>query len=173
MAITGNPPVFRSSGRLTQGVDHVAFRGMGKLALATALVLAAVGCGGPQEQGDPGATCFRDDECAYGLVCAAVGTGERTCTGDVAGLVSTYAPEMQAAAGGAANGGTSAGGDNAGGAVGAGGTEPSAGGSEPGSGGTVSGAGAPSTAGAPGCGGGPREEPAGGAPGEPAAGASG
>src|SRR5262245_47257149 len=99
---------------------------MGKLALGTALALAALACGGPQEQGDQGATCFRDDECAFGLVCAAVGNGERTCTSNVADLVSTYMPEMPAAeppagggaaAGGAANGGTSGGGD-AGGVVG-------------------------------------------------------
>jgi hypothetical protein len=169
---------------LTHRVDHVAFPGMGKLALGTALLLAAAGCGGPQEQGDQGATCFRDDECALGLVCAAVGNGERTCTSNVTGLVSTYMPEMPpaeppaggASTGGAANGGTTAGGSDAGGAVGAGGTEPSTGGSGASAGGSPSGAGAPSTggtpsgAGAPSTGGSPAE-PAGGAPAE--AGASG
>jgi hypothetical protein len=55
-------------------------------------VLVAVACGGPQEPGSAGTDCFRDDDCEPGLVCASLDPavpGDRVCTNDVSGLVST------------------------------------------------------------------------------------
>src|SRR5688500_2296958 len=111
---------------------------MGKMPLRTALLLVGLAgfaaCGGPQGQGGQGSTCFRDNECEYGLVCAAVGSGERTCTSDVAGLVEQYAPDVPAAGGAGSGTGGSANGGSAG---------------SPSSAGASAEAGSPSNAGAP------------------------
>ncbi len=132
-------------------------------------VLAAVACGGPQEPGNAGTDCFRDDDCEPGLVCAAIdpaAPGDRVCTDDVSSLVSTVPgpvgdpetpPEGEAGAaplpaggapgepaGGApsqpATGGTSAGGTSTGGT---GGTSAGGTSSTPGSGGVPAAGGAP------------------------------
>jgi hypothetical protein len=53
------------------------------------LVWGAAACGGPQKAGKKGAVCFRDDDCALGLVCVAPeGTTARVCTDDVGGILS-------------------------------------------------------------------------------------
>jgi hypothetical protein len=138
--------------------------------LGTALIVAVLtGCGGPQGQGGQGATCFRDDECAYGLVCAAIPGGERTCTSDVSALVGEYAPALPPAGGrpGAASGGTGGtAGDRAMAGAGSGG-QPSAAGA-PGS----AGAGAASMGGNGGAGG-EATGGTGGAPSQPGAGTGG
>ncbi|HWA74871.1 MAG TPA: hypothetical protein VG937_21155 [Polyangiaceae bacterium] len=83
-----------------------------------ALLVGVVACGGPQRQGGSGSTCFRDDECAYGLVCAAqTGGSSRSCTEDVTGLISLVDAGLPSA--GAA--GSSAGRVGTGGAGGGGG----------------------------------------------------
>ena len=73
----------------------------GYFAAGGALWLAGlVACGGPERIGDAGATCFRDDDCGYGLVCAVPsGASERVCTADVSGLISTLDPELSPAGG--------------------------------------------------------------------------
>ena len=150
---------------------------LGKLPLGAGLVLASLlACGGPQGRGGPGSTCFRDDECEFGLVCAGVGSGERTCTNDVNALIEQYVPDglPMPPAGGTTNGGADTGGADTGGAPGGG---ASSGGTSSGapSGGTPSGAGAPTMAGAPpmSAGGNTSQPPAGGAPADPSAGTSG
>jgi hypothetical protein len=79
------------------------------------LVWATAACGGPQKAGNAGAVCFRDDDCALGLVCAIPEGGTaRVCTSDVGGLISEVdagiayggAATAGSAAGGAASGGT-------------------------------------------------------------------
>jgi hypothetical protein len=146
---------------------------MGKLPLGAGVLLASFwACGGPQGRGGPGKECFRDDECEFGLVCAAVGTGERTCTNDVSGLVEQYVPEglpMPAAGGTTGAGGMpGAGTPNGGAPSGAG--SPSMAGAPPSPSG---GGGSPSMAGAPSASGGGSSEPSGGAPADAAAGSSG
>lgn len=82
-----------------------------------------IACGGPQNAGDAGATCFRDDDCAYGLVCAIPnGSSARTCTADVSGLISKVDPGLLGAGGAmAGTAGVPAGGAPAAGAGGVGG----------------------------------------------------
>jgi hypothetical protein len=154
---------------------------MGKMPPGTALVLVVLAglaaCGGPQGQGGQGSTCFRDNECEYGLVCAAVGSGERTCTSDVAGLVEQYAPAVPAAggtangSGGSATGGSATGGSpsNAGAPAAAGGSSGTGaaatnGGSSNAGTSTSGGGGQPATGGAQSSGGSAPTEPAAGAP---------
>ena len=65
---------------------------LGRLVPLVAGVLLAVACGGPQEPGNAGTDCFRDDDCEPGLVCASLDPAlpdDRVCTDDVSGLVST------------------------------------------------------------------------------------
>jgi hypothetical protein len=65
---------------------------LGRLVPLVAGFLVAVACGGPQEPGSAGTDCFRDDDCEPGLVCASLDPavpGDRVCTDDVSGLVST------------------------------------------------------------------------------------
>lgn len=82
-------------------------------------LLVAGACGGPQSVGEAGAECFRDDECAFGLVCTVPQGGEgRVCTRDVSGLVTEVdVPVAGSAAGGASAGGTMAGGTSPGGTM--------------------------------------------------------
>jgi hypothetical protein len=145
---------------------------LGKLPLGAGVLLASlVACGGPQGRGGPGATCFRDDECEFGLVCAAVGSGERTCTSDVNALVEQYVPEglPVPVAGGTTSGGAANGGES-GGAPGGG----TAGGGAPTMAGAPATGGAPSMAGAPATpSGGSTSAPSGGSPSDMAAGTSG
>ncbi len=71
---------------------------LGRLVPLVAGVLLAVACGGPQEPGSAGTDCFRDDDCEPGLVCASLDPaipGDRVCTDDVSGLVSTVPGPVQ------------------------------------------------------------------------------
>lgn len=62
------------------------FRGaVMRLGLAVPLIVAA--CGGPQEPGEEGTSCYRDADCAAGLVCVGP-PSERVCSRDVSGLIS-------------------------------------------------------------------------------------
>lgn len=92
------------------------------LALSCALVAgAAIGCGGPQKTGSSGATCFRDDDCNFGLVCAVPpGGSARVCTSDVGGLISLVDAGLPAggSGGGSASGGGTAGASGSGGSSG-------------------------------------------------------
>jgi hypothetical protein len=60
------------------------------LGLFAALGLVGFACGGPQEPAEEGADCYRDADCKVGLVCVpnANGSGARTCSRDIGGLVS-------------------------------------------------------------------------------------
>jgi hypothetical protein len=51
-------------------------------------LLLALSCGGPQEPGVEGESCYRDADCAHGLVCVPGANKERTCSKDIGGLVS-------------------------------------------------------------------------------------
>lgn len=65
-------------------------------------VLMLLGCGGPEDEAKRGEACYRDDDCAYGLVCAPPAEGgDRVCTDDVSALVSVVAPPVAPAAGAA------------------------------------------------------------------------
>ena len=57
---------------------------------ASAMVLAATACGGPQKLGEAGATCFRDDDCRPGLACVAPSAmdSKRVCSSDLTPLIS-------------------------------------------------------------------------------------
>jgi hypothetical protein len=57
-----------------------------RLGLAVPLVVAAA-CGGPQEPGAEGESCYRDADCAAGLVCVGP-PKQRVCSSDVSGLIS-------------------------------------------------------------------------------------
>lgn len=91
---------------------------------AAALLLAA--CGGPQRAGKAGDDCFRDDDCAYGLICAVPnGKTRRVCTADVSSLVVVVDAGVPPNTGGeppATGGASSAGSNGTGGGDGAGGT---------------------------------------------------
>jgi hypothetical protein len=107
-----------------------------------AVLLVNIGaCGGPQEVGEDGTQCFRDDDCTYGLVCAVPAGGEgKVCTTDVSGLVSeTDAPVPASTAGMAGTGGMAGTAGMAGTGGSAGGTSGSAGSVSAGSGGTAMG----------------------------------
>jgi hypothetical protein len=54
------------------------------------VALAASGaCGGPQDHGTKGVTCFRDDDCKPGLICVAPeGAKKRVCSDDPTPLIS-------------------------------------------------------------------------------------
>ena len=54
---------------------------------AVVVVLAAFGCGGPQEPAEEGEDCYRDADCKLGLVCVPQGSS-RTCSDEIGGLVS-------------------------------------------------------------------------------------
>lgn len=53
-------------------------------------LLLAMACGGPQELGAAGTSCFRDDECEAGLICVAPMEGDinRVCSDDPTPLIS-------------------------------------------------------------------------------------
>ncbi|HEY8943994.1 MAG TPA: hypothetical protein VIM73_07025 [Polyangiaceae bacterium] len=142
---------------------------MRRFAPFVGLVLTVAGaCGGPQGVGGAGSECFRDDECAFGMVCAVpAGEDARVCTSDVSGLISELPP-------GASEGGRT---PMGGGAAIAGRTNGASGGANGNTGGTTAGtgAGAPSSGGAMNSGGGPLGGTAGAPPGgnEPQAGAAG
>ena len=52
-------------------------------------LLYTFGCGGPQELGKAGTKCYRDDDCAAGLICVApVGKTARVCSSDATPIVS-------------------------------------------------------------------------------------
>jgi hypothetical protein len=57
-----------------------------RLGLAVPLVVA-VACGGPQEPAEEGESCYRDADCAAGLVCVPFPDG-RVCSKDIRGLIS-------------------------------------------------------------------------------------
>lgn len=112
------------------------------LCLLTLGSIWAVACGGPQEQGGPGAVCFRTDDCKDGLACVptAKGSSKSVCGADLSGIVfmvdgaplEAAAPLGDAAGGasggvsGAASGGSAAG--KAAAAAGGGGGKPATGG---------------------------------------------
>ena len=50
-------------------------------------LLLAVACGGPQEPAGEGESCYRDADCAHGLVCVPGNEG-RHCSKEIGGLVS-------------------------------------------------------------------------------------
>jgi hypothetical protein len=56
-------------------------------AIALLPALAAIACGGPQDPGEEGETCYRDADCQLGLVCVPSGDS-RVCSKNVSGLVS-------------------------------------------------------------------------------------
>ena len=57
-----------------------------RLGLAAPLVFVAA-CGGPQEPAEEGESCYRDADCAAGLVCVP-GREGRACSRDISGLIS-------------------------------------------------------------------------------------
>ncbi len=57
-----------------------------RVGLVAPLVVAAA-CGGPQEPGEEGESCYRDADCAAGLVCVPFPDG-RVCSKDISGLIS-------------------------------------------------------------------------------------
>jgi hypothetical protein len=73
--------------------------------VVTPLLIGAA-CGGPQELGVAGATCFRDDECEPGLICVAPEEGDanRVCSNDPTPLISEVEgpPPVEMPMGGAA-----------------------------------------------------------------------
>src|SRR5258708_5010556 len=56
------------------------------LALLVGVCTAVAACGGAAPGGAEGAECFRASECAAGLVCIALSTGQRVCTSDVSSV---------------------------------------------------------------------------------------
>jgi hypothetical protein len=50
-------------------------------------LVLALSCGGPQEPAGEGESCYRDADCAPGLVCVP-GESGRNCSRDVSGLIS-------------------------------------------------------------------------------------
>ncbi|HKY35887.1 MAG TPA: hypothetical protein VJN18_08110 [Polyangiaceae bacterium] len=73
--------------------------------LLVAPLLLGAACGGPQELGSAGATCFRDDECEPGLICVApVDSTSRVCSNDPTPLISKVdgPPPVEVPMGGAA-----------------------------------------------------------------------
>jgi hypothetical protein len=97
-------------------------------------LLFGAGCGGPQSLGDAGAQCFRDDDCAPGLICVAPPTDavNRVCSSDPTPLISNVegppvAMGGDAALAGSAGAATAGGGAAAVAGGGAGGTMPAAG----------------------------------------------
>lgn len=50
-------------------------------AVALAVALGSVRCGGPAEPGGQGADCYRAEECAAGFVCL-----EKKCTSDLSSV---------------------------------------------------------------------------------------
>jgi hypothetical protein len=88
--------------------------------LSTALLVAAA-CGGPQKLGASGSTCFRDDDCAAGLICVAptATDSRRVCSSDPTPLISMVeGPPVMMMGGGAGMAGTAGMGAVAGGATG-------------------------------------------------------
>lgn len=73
----------------------------------TSCALLLVGaCGGPQDPGKLGATCFRDDDCKAGLICVApTGETDRVCSDDPTPLISNVEGPPVIDTGGAAAGG--------------------------------------------------------------------
>lgn len=53
-----------------------------------ASLLLALACGGPQEPAGEGESCYRDADCAPGLVCVPGANKDRTCSDDIGGLIS-------------------------------------------------------------------------------------
>jgi hypothetical protein len=97
-------------------------------------LLLAAACGGPQDLGDAGSKCFRDDDCQAGLICVAPVTSpnSRVCGNDPSSLVSNVDGPPVAMGGDAAMAG------NAGAALAGGGMAPMAGRAGSGGGGTPS-----------------------------------
>lgn len=60
------------------------------LSLLTLGGIWAVACGGPQQPGAAGSTCFRTDDCKDGLACVptAVGSSTSVCSANLTGIVS-------------------------------------------------------------------------------------
>lgn len=85
------------------------------------VALASGACGGPQDHGTKGVTCFRDDDCKPGLICVAPeGAKKRVCSDDPTPLISNVdGPPIAEtggtppAVGGAAGGGMTPGGTSA------------------------------------------------------------
>jgi hypothetical protein len=98
-------------------------------------LLFGAACGGPQDLGDAGSTCFRDDDCQPGLICVAppMNPANRLCSSDPSSLVSNVDGPPPVAMGGDMALAGSAGAALAGGGMapvaggGAGGSAPSAG----------------------------------------------
>jgi hypothetical protein len=82
-------------------------------------LLLGAACGGPQELGDAGSKCFRDDDCQPGLICVAPATEplNRLCGSDPSSLVSTVDGPPPVATGGDAAMAGSAGAATAGGGM--------------------------------------------------------
>lgn len=97
-------------------------------------LLFGMGCGGPQSLGDERAKCFRDDDCAPGLICVAppMDAVNRVCSSDPTPLISNVARPPVAMGGdagvaGAAGAAAAGGGAAAVAGGGAGGMMPTAG----------------------------------------------
>jgi hypothetical protein len=100
-------------------------------------LLLSAACGGPQSLGDSGAKCFRDDDCAPGLICVAPpkDPASRVCSDDPTPLISnvdgpplaTGGDAAMAGSAGAAMAGAGAAGTGGAAGGGAGGTMPAAG----------------------------------------------
>ncbi len=81
--------------------------------LALLAIAVSGACGGPQDHGSKGVTCFRDDDCKPGLICVAPeGSAKRVCSDDPTPLISNVDGPPIAETGGTAPGvgGTAAGG---------------------------------------------------------------
>src|SRR5580765_4110322 len=98
------------------------------------LSAATAACGGPAKAAGEGGECFRASECAPGLVCLALPSGEKVCTSDLTSInlhedsgAAAGAMMMPAgdaapgAGGGGASGSAGSGNGGASGAAGAGG----------------------------------------------------
>lgn len=77
---------------------------------ASCALLLVGACGGPQDPGKLGATCFRDDDCKAGLICVApTGETDRVCSDDPTPLISNVdGPPVIDTGGAAAVGGAPA-----------------------------------------------------------------
>ncbi|MFO7181235.1 MAG: hypothetical protein DIU78_021215 [Pseudomonadota bacterium] len=69
---------------------------MGKVARVCVLGMVAMGvaCEQASERKGAGTSCRRDDDCAYGTVCASIEGRPRACTADVRGLYTLENPEV-------------------------------------------------------------------------------
>lgn len=85
---------------------------MSRLRSVCIALVVAVACGGPQDLGRTGATCFRDDDCEAGMICVAPKPTDihRVCSNDPTPLISMVERPPVMAAGGTAGSGGAAGG---------------------------------------------------------------